>query len=104
MYLNLYKGLKLKPKDLVSYDSLLVGFNRKIVVPRGQIRDQTTCSGRVRSRRGRFYHGGRIFPLYYYHGKTLASCPGGYFFNLALESEVSLKGPDRGAHWKSGYG
>ena len=38
MYPDLYKGLKLKPKDLVNYDSLLVGFDGKIVIPRGQIR------------------------------------------------------------------
>ena len=38
MYPNLYKGLKLKPKDLVSYDSPLVGFDGKTVVPRGMIR------------------------------------------------------------------
>ena len=38
IYLNLYKGLKLKPEDLVSYDSPLVGFDGKIVIPRGMIR------------------------------------------------------------------
>ena len=35
MYPDLYKGLKLKPEDLVNYDSLLVGFDRKTVIPRG---------------------------------------------------------------------
>ena len=38
MYPDLYKGLKLKPEDLVSYDSPLVGFDAKMVIPRGQIR------------------------------------------------------------------
>ena len=38
MYPDLYKRLKLKPKDLVSYDSPLVGFDGKIVIPKGQIR------------------------------------------------------------------
>ena len=38
MYPDLYKGLKLKPEDLVSYDSLLVGFDRKIIIPKGQIK------------------------------------------------------------------
>ena len=38
MYPDLYKGLKLKPEDLVSYDSPLVGFDGKMVIPRGQIR------------------------------------------------------------------
>ena len=38
IYPNLYKGLKLKPKDLVSYDSPLVGFDGKTVILKGQIR------------------------------------------------------------------
>ena len=38
MYPYLYKGLKLKPEDLVSYDSPLVGFDGKTVIPKGQIR------------------------------------------------------------------
>ena len=38
MYPNLYKEFKLKPEDLVSYDSPLVGFDGKKVIPRGQIR------------------------------------------------------------------
>ena len=38
MYLDLYKGLNLKPKDLERYDSLLMGFDCRMVVPRGMIR------------------------------------------------------------------
>ena len=38
MYLNLYKGLNLKFEDLTNYDSPLVSFDGKIVIPRGQIR------------------------------------------------------------------
>ena len=38
MYPDLYKGLNLKCKDLTSYDSPLLGFDRKVVIPRGQIR------------------------------------------------------------------
>ena len=38
MYPDLYKGLKLKPKDLVNYDSPLVGFNGKMIIPKSQIR------------------------------------------------------------------
>ena len=38
MYPNLYNGLKLRPKDLASYDSPLIGFDGKIVFPKGQIR------------------------------------------------------------------
>ena len=38
MYPNLYKGLKLKPENLVNYDSPLVGFDGKKVILKGQIR------------------------------------------------------------------
>ena len=38
MYPDLYKGLNLKPEDLTVYDSPLVSFEGKIVIPRGQIR------------------------------------------------------------------
>ena len=35
MYLDLYKGLNLKPEDLTAYDSPLLGFDRKVIIPRG---------------------------------------------------------------------
>ena len=38
MYLDLYKGLNLKLENLTNYDSPLVSFDGKIVIPRGQIR------------------------------------------------------------------
>ena len=38
MYPNLYKGLNLKPGDLTSYDSPLLGFDEKFVLLKGQIR------------------------------------------------------------------
>ncbi|XP_075645410.1 uncharacterized protein LOC142616437 [Castanea sativa] len=38
MYPDLYKGLGLKPEDLTSYDSPLVGFDGKVVTPMGQIK------------------------------------------------------------------
>ena len=38
MYPDLYKGFNLKPKNLVSYDSPLVRFNGKTVIPKGLIR------------------------------------------------------------------
>ncbi|XP_075664794.1 uncharacterized protein LOC142634385 [Castanea sativa] len=38
IYLDLYKGLGLKPEDLISYDSPLVGFDGKVVIPMGQIK------------------------------------------------------------------
>ena len=38
MYPDLYKGLNLKPEDLMPYDSLLVSFEGKTVTPKSQIR------------------------------------------------------------------
>ena len=38
MYLDLFKGLKLRLKDLTYYNSPLIGFNGNIVFPKGQIR------------------------------------------------------------------
>ena len=35
MYPDLYKGLNLRPKDLTSYNSPLVSFDGKIVIPKG---------------------------------------------------------------------
>ena len=38
MYPNLYKGLNLRPEDLIAYDSPLVSFDGKVVSPKSQIR------------------------------------------------------------------
>ena len=38
MYPNLYKGLNLKPEDLERYDSPLVGFDGRTIIPRGMIK------------------------------------------------------------------
>ena len=38
MYLDLYRGLNLKPEDLTAYDSPLISFEGKTVIPKGQIR------------------------------------------------------------------
>ena len=38
MYLDLCKGLNLRPEDLTAYDSPLVSFDGKVVITRGQIR------------------------------------------------------------------
>ena len=47
MYPDLYKGLNLKPEDLAAYDSPLLGFGGKVVVPRGQIRLPVQASSEV---------------------------------------------------------
>ncbi|XP_075655105.1 uncharacterized protein LOC142625312 [Castanea sativa] len=38
MYPNLFKGLNLKLEDLTAYDSPLISFEGKVVIPKGQIR------------------------------------------------------------------
>lgn len=46
MYPNLYKGLRLKPEDLSRYDTLLVGFNGRIVALEGQIKLSVVIEGK----------------------------------------------------------
>ena len=38
MYPDMYKGLNLKSEDLTAYESLLVSFEGKTIIPKGQIR------------------------------------------------------------------
>ena len=38
MYPNLYHELNLKPRDLSKYDSPIVGFDGKMVIPKGMIK------------------------------------------------------------------
>ena len=38
MYPDLYNGLGLKPEDSTAYDSPLVSFDKKFIIPKGQIR------------------------------------------------------------------
>ena len=45
--LDLYKWLNLKPEDLIAYDSPLVSFDGKVVIPKGQIRLPVQASSEV---------------------------------------------------------
>jgi len=47
MYPDLYKGLNLKPEDLIAYDSPLVSFDGKLVTPKGQIRLPVQAGSKV---------------------------------------------------------
>ena len=38
MYPDFYKGLNLQSEDLMPYSSPLVSFERKIIIPKGQVR------------------------------------------------------------------
>lgn len=46
MYPALYKGLGLKVKDLTKYDTLLMGFDRKMVMLAGQIKLLVVIEGK----------------------------------------------------------
>ena len=37
MYPDLYRGMKLKPEDLIAYDSPLVSFDGNVVIPKSQV-------------------------------------------------------------------
>ena len=47
MYPDLYKGLNLKAEDLTPYNSPLVSFEGKIIIPKGQIRLPVQTSSEV---------------------------------------------------------
>ena len=47
MYLNLYKGLNFRPKDLTVYNSHLVSFDGKVVILKDQIRLPMQASSEV---------------------------------------------------------
>ena len=43
----MYRGLNLKPKDLTAYDSPLVSFDGKVVIPRDRIRLSVQAGSKV---------------------------------------------------------
>ena len=47
MYLDLYKELSLKPENLTAYNSHLISFDGKVVIPRSQIRMPMQASSEV---------------------------------------------------------
>ena len=47
MYLDLYRGLNLKPEDLTAYESPLVSFDGKLITPKGQIRLPVQAGSKV---------------------------------------------------------
>ena len=46
MYPDLNKGLGLNPKDFSRYDTLLVGFDGRVVKPEGQIKSLVVTEGK----------------------------------------------------------
>ena len=47
MYPNLYNGLGLKLEDLTAYDSPIVSFDEKVIIPKGQIRLPVQAGSKV---------------------------------------------------------
>ena len=47
MYPDLYKGLNLRPEDLIAYDSPLVIFEGRTFIPKGQIRLRKQTGSKV---------------------------------------------------------
>ena len=47
MYPDLYKGLNLRPEDLIAYDSPLVSFEGRTFIPKGQIRLRKQTGSKV---------------------------------------------------------
>ena len=87
MYLDLYKGLNIRPEDLTAYDSPLVSFDRKVVIPRGQIRLSVQV-GWFKSGGGGLHRGGRIFPLHSHCGQDLTSYLRSRLFYSTPEGEI----------------
>ena len=46
MYPDLFKGLELKNQDLTKYNSLLVSFDGRVVIPQGQISLPVSMEGK----------------------------------------------------------
>ena len=46
IYLDLFKGLGLENQDLTKYDSLLVSFDERVVIPQGQISFPVSIEGK----------------------------------------------------------
>ena len=46
MYPDLFEGLELKSQDLMKYDTLLVSFDGRVVIPEGQISLSVNMEGK----------------------------------------------------------
>ena len=107
MYPNLYKGLKLKPKNLMPYDSLLMSFDRKLVIPKGH--DQAAHPDWPRDCGGELYRSQHLFSIHSHCWQTLASHLRSRCLLLALEGKVPVEGSDSRdprspTHGKAVYG
>ena len=91
MYPDLYNGLNLKPEDLTAYESPLVSFKGKTVIPKGHIRLPIQTDSEVVE--VDFIVVDSYSPLYSHYSQALASCPRGCLLYLASECEIPLRRP-----------
>ena len=88
MYPDLYKGLNLKPEDLTSYDSPLVGFDGNVVIPKGHIRLLVQAGLEVVELDFIVVD---AYSSYIAIVVALAPCPRCCFFHPSFESEVFVR-------------
>ena len=101
MYPDLYEGLRLKLEDLACYDSPLVGFDGKFVIPRSQIRLPVQASSEV-------VKVDFIVVDAYSFYTAIAARPWLHALRaisstLHLKVKISIKGWGRGASWEPIY-
>ena len=87
----MYEGLKLKHEDLACYDSPLVGFDGKVVIPRGQIRLPMQAGSKVVE--VDFIVVDTYSAYTAIVARPLAVCPRGRLLYPSIEGEVSIRGP-----------
>ena len=85
MYPNLYKWLNLRPKDLIAYDSPLVSFDGKVVIPKGQINLPVQAGSEVVE--VNFIVVDAYSP---YTAIVARPCPGSYFLHSTFEGKISI--------------
>ena len=93
IYHDLYKGLNLKPENLIACSSPLVSFESKMVVPKGQIRLPVQTGPDVVE--VDFIVVDALF-IYDHYGQTLASYPRSCLLHSSPKGEISI--------WKPGFG
>ena len=88
MYHDLHKGLNLKSEDLMAYESPLISFEGKTVIPKCQIRLPIQTDSENSG--GGFHCGRFIFPLYIHCGQALAPYSRGCLLYPASKGEISF--------------
>ena len=102
MYPDLYKGLNLRPEDLTAYDSPLISFEGKIVIPKKA--DQTTHTDWVRGGGGELYRGRCLLALHSDSSQAMDPCPRSRIFHTSPKGKIHVQRPSGRDSWRSGHG